>query len=139
VKRLLATCLLCLYLFPAIGFSINVHWCCNKLSAVSFGVLPADNCKSCKKAGKAKKSCSRDQLSKKCCRTAQIAIQIKDNQLGASAKEIRDRSVVQLSSLFQTQPYLSSAPKKSFDFNHYHAPPSKGKQPVYLTICVFRV
>ena len=139
MKRILASFLLCFYLFPAIGFSVNVHWCCDKISAVSFLGIQTDKCKTCQKTNKPKRCCHKAQLKRSCCQTSQLTVRITDRQNCASSTETNDYSLKQVVSFISVNPFLSSFALSQATFANYHSPPTLGKQPVYLTINVFRV
>lgn len=126
MKRLIAIFLTIFYLLPAIGFSFNIHWCCNKINSVSFGTPKPDKCSHCK----AKSSC---------CRDVHITVRITNNQHGSSLVTVGGNSVKPLVAVVNTIPFTSSSQERVFDFTNYHAPPFKSKLPVYLSNSVFKV
>jgi hypothetical protein len=138
MKRLIAIFLLCFYLIPSIGFSVNLHWCCNKISSVSFWGIQPNTCKSCK-TQKTKTSCGKNQIKKGCCKNIQIAVKITDNQKGTPSTTVKDNSIKRIDHSALILPFNLFSPKETFDFSNYHAPPQIGKLPVYLTICVLKV
>lgn len=126
MKRLITIFLVCFYLLPAIGFSINIHWCCNKISSISFGTPTPNKCKACK-------------ATKNCCKDVHLVIKITDNQYGSSALVIHENHPDWNIPIINEVAFSNLTQKSVFDFSSYHAPPYKSKQPVYLANSVFRV
>ncbi len=128
MRKILSFLLIFFYLIPAIGVSINAHWCGKKLSVVSVGSSHDDKC-----------SCSK-KMSKGCCSDATIAVKITDSQKATS--QINFPSGIftkQISSTVLLTFNFTDIQLKAFDFSRFHAPPFKSKQPVYLMNSVYRV
>ena len=117
-----------LYLLPAIGFSINIHWCGNKIKAVNIATLNSSTC-----------SCGK-KMPMKCCKNIHQVIKLTDSQKATSQLIVSNKNLVKLffGSSFQIQ-QIPNSQVNVFDFTNYHAPPFKSKLPVYLNCCVFRI
>ena len=68
MKKIALILLTAFYMLPAIGFSINVHWCAGKISSVKFATIQNDNC-----------ACGKE-MKKGCCKDNHTIIKLTDNQ-----------------------------------------------------------
>jgi hypothetical protein len=66
IKKISASFLILLYAVTAVGFALNLHYCCDSLASVKINA-PAAAAKTCKMA-----------CSSKCCRDKHIEIKVKD-------------------------------------------------------------
>jgi hypothetical protein len=116
------------YLLPAVGFSIDLHWCGNQVSAVTFSSGSEQTC------GCAKK------MAAGCCKSSHISIKLQDNhktEIQLSAPKNNSVKDIQVATLPVSS--LTSSQVLVFDISGYHSPPPKSKQPVYLANNVFRI
>ena len=128
MKRIAIILITLCYLLPAIGLSINVHWCGGKISSVKFQSITAPECR-----------CGKKMLPG-CCKDFQTLIKLTDNQkAGSSFSFPKD---------FQTEiQQFTTASKtgllyfelQTFDYFKDKVPPFKNKLPVYLVNKVFRI
>ncbi len=128
MKRITIVLLTTLYLLPAIGFSINVHWCGGKASSVAIEVLNNGKC-----------ACGKE-MKKGCCKDIKTIVKLTDNQKNTTQLTSPQNNQVKLLSevsIITQQTSLSQATVISF--TNYHSPPSNCKNSVYLSNCVFRI
>lgn len=128
MKKIAILLLTSIYLLPAIGFSIGMHICGNRVTALNFENFGRNGC-----------PCG-VEMKGDCCKNIHVAFQITDNQKAATeltiskynfSKFISESSLpVQFISLLQ--PII-------FEYSDYHAPPPTAKRPVYLNNRVFRI
>ena len=117
-----------LYLVPAIGFSVNAHYCGGKLASVSFDFLKTKKCKCGKK------------MNPNCCKTKTFTLKINDSQKQTPQftfdfnKNLKIQPEVAITSTNVFQPVIIV---NSF-FNNHH-PPDQVKQELYLLNQVFRI
>ncbi len=126
MKRPVAIFLIIFYLLPVIGFSFNIHWCCNKINSISFGVPKHDRCNHC-------------NATSSCCKDVHITVKITDNQHGSSFLTVAGNQINCLIAVVNPIPVTTFSHKRIFDFTSYHAPPFACTQPVYIVNSVFRV
>jgi hypothetical protein len=124
-----AIILLCLlYILPAIGFSMDLHWCGKSVKLVTFDSAHEKKCPCSKK------------MSSSCCKDVHVSIKLSDNQKNASRVIAPSNDFVKHFNfaicLFVSLP---ASQVEAFDFADYHAPPFKSKQPVYLANSVFLI
>lgn len=123
MKRFIAILVTVFYLFPSIGYSIDIQWCCNKISGVSFSPVKTAKCNIC-------------TTPKHCCKHTHIVVKIQDSQHSSSTTEI---TVNTLSSPILSHFVLPSSVVCLSYYINYRPPPLIGDQPIYLAGCVFRV
>ncbi|MFI5221971.1 MAG: hypothetical protein ACHQK8_06585 [Bacteroidia bacterium] len=68
MKRIVTLLLIFFYLVPSIGFSMDLHFCGDKVTGISVSLLHTDKCKCGKKAAA------------KCCKEVQVTVKISDSQ-----------------------------------------------------------
>ena len=114
---------------PAIGFSMDLHWCGNKVKLVSVDSAHKKKCPCNKK------------MPPGCCKDVHVSVKLIENQKAPSHLTIPNKSFVkQVSAVGSLSVSTSSSQQvEVFDFANYHAPPFKSKLPVYLAISVFRI
>lgn len=117
-----------LYLIPAIGVSVNAHWCGTKMMTLSIDSGDSDKC-----------ACGMEMPSG-CCKNLHAVFQLTDNQKAASELTFSKDNFAKpiLPAEFQS-PSVLFAQEIYSQFSAYHAPPPDGKLPVYLSNCVFRI
>ncbi len=123
MKRAVAILVAVFYLFPAVGYSIDIQWCCNKISGISFSPAKTAKCNVC-------------ETPKRCCKHTHIVVKLKDNQHSSSLTKISLNAPES-----PTLPYfvLPSSVVGSAYYTEYRPPPLIGCQPIYLKNTVFRV
>lgn len=128
MRKLVAILLLFFYLIPAIGLSIDAHWCGKKVKIVSIDSSHEKKCPCSKK------------MSNGCCSDVHVSLKLTDSQKIATQVNFPSNSFVKL--IAATLPCLISlSPRNNFVFNFstYHAPPFKSKEPVFLLNSVIRI
>lgn len=70
MKRFKVILLLLLYILPAIGANVFVHYCGGKISSISIATVHADSC-----------GCDGKKMKKDCCKDETISFQIDDEQI----------------------------------------------------------
>lgn len=128
MRKAVAILLLFFYLIPAIGLSVDAHWCGKKVKIVAIDSSHEKKCPCSKK------------MSKGCCRDVHFSLKLTDSQKTSTVVTSPSKSFIKLSTA--TIPCLISlTPKFNFVFNFskYHAPPFKSKEPVYLLNSVIRI
>jgi hypothetical protein len=115
-------------MLPAIGFSMDLHWCGKNVRLVAFDSAHEKKCPCSKK------------MSSSCCKDVHVSIKLSDNQKNVSCIVSPGNNFVKyFSSVICLFVSLPASQFEAFDFANYHAPPFKSKQPVYLTNSIFRV
>ncbi len=128
MKKTAAILLTLLYLLPAIGFSIDAHWCGNKIQAIKVNAVTKKEC-----------SCGK-KMPKGCCKNVHSHIQLTDNHNGSSTVVSYNNDLVKLlADLPVHTAGLFVSRLSAFNFTDDHAPPGGNKLPVYLTNCTFRI
>ncbi len=128
MRKVVATLLLFFYLIPAIGLSIDAHWCGKKVKIVAIDSSHEKKCPCSKK------------MSKGCCSDVHVSLKLTDSQ--KTSTEVTSPSNSFVKHITATIPCLISlSPRHNFVFNFskYHAPPFKSKDPVYLLNSVIRI
>ena len=128
MRKLLSALLIFLYILPAVGFSMDIHWCGKKLKLVAFDSPHEKKCP-CKK-----------EMPSGCCKDAHVSVKLADNQKIPTQLTISNKSFIKIFKAFISfsVPTLKSH-ALAFDFTRYHAPPYKSKLPVYLANSIFRI
>lgn len=117
------------YLISTSGIILNNFYCCGKLKTTSIFSFH-DYGKSCK--GNQKPGC---------CDTKTVFLKIRDNQLPSTKVKVNSPDFIKIfhstiASLFTFQYHNSET--KLFAL-HYSPPPLISKQPIYLSVCNFRI
>ena len=127
MPKLLSALLIFFYMLPAVGFSVDVHWCGKKVKLIAFDSPHEKKCPCSKK------------MPAGCCKDIHVSAKLTDNQKAASQLTAPNNCSKQLNSVVSL---LVSKPVSHvivFDFTRYHAPPFKNKLPVYLANHIFRI
>jgi hypothetical protein len=128
MKKIAIILFVFLYLLPAIGFSIDVHFCGNKIQTVNVETINRNLC-----------SCG-SKMPKGCCRDIHTVIKLTDNQNPSSSTDvIFNNFAKQLANSAFLHLGVISDGFSIFIFPNYHAPPEINKPPVYLANCTFRI
>ena len=128
MKKIFLVFLTFLYLFAAIGFSVDLHWCCKKVKIVSVNSSHESRC-----------PCGTN-MPFGCCKDVYLSVKIVDAQ--KNTKHIIVPCSIDFKQLCTyVVPSIGEPFSKivAFDFSNYHAPPFKSKTPVYLTNSIFRI
>ena len=129
MKRIVAIILFFLYVIPAIGINISVHYCGGEISSVSFGSGYVEKC-----------ACGSKKMKTDCCKNKQISFKLKSDQQKTSHVALNFfKSVTFLPIVFSTYSFsFQPAFDKNIAYNDYQ-PPDKLKQPLYILHRVFRI
>lgn len=128
MKKIFLILLVFLYIIPAIGVSVQAHYCGGKLASVSLTASKADSC-----------ACGSKQSKKKCCSNKTFSIKTKDSQqspfeLNPEFKAFKFQLLRTIKQKFNLQ---SARTVNSFYINHH--PPDVVKPPLFLLNRVFRI
>ena len=120
-----------IYLVSVSGVAWGNFYCCGKLKETFLF--------SSKQAVKISKSCKGNKLPG-CCDTKTFFSKVKDNHSPSNAVKVADTFGKKLlqSNAFEL-PISQSTYFVTGSFTPLHAPPLISKQPVYLSICTFRI
>jgi hypothetical protein len=124
-----ATILLCLlYILPAIGFSVDIHWCGKNIKLVAFDSPHEKKC-----------PCKKDMPSG-CCKDDHVSVKLSDSQKTPTQLTIPPNNFIKYYSPIVSPPVPTlESHAVDFDFTKYHAPPFESKLPVYLANNIIRV
>lgn len=128
MKRFKVILLLLLYILPAIGANVFVHYCGGKISSISIASAHADSC-----------GCDGKKMKKDCCKDETISFQIDDEQIQLK-QDFNTTAKFTYSPTLLLQPLL--LPNHSFrslivlDCSSH--PPNKGSSSLYILNRVFR-
>ena len=123
MKRVVAILIAILYLSPSIGYSIDIQWCCNKISGISFSPAKIAKCNVC-------------ETPRHCCKHTHIEVKLKDSQHGSVPTKISANTTGSPIQAYIVLPFSSIAPGYSVN---YRPPPLAGSHPIYLKTTVLRV
>jgi hypothetical protein len=124
VKKVAVIFLTILYLIPSIGFSMDLHFCGDKISTVSMQNAPLQKC-----------VCGK-MSSSKCCKEIHVEVKLNTSQK-ASSTLVTTPKITELklfiNNIFSSDLFSSSLPKNSFVYFDPLRFTSLQKHPVYLT------
>ncbi len=129
MKKAAAILLFFLYVIPAVGINVSVHYCGGQISSVSLGLNNTDSC-----------VCGSKKMDKSCCNDKQLSVKEESNHYKSS------EVIFNAFKFLNTHPIIVAAYRFSFQssdaedtaYNDYH-PPDKIKQPLYILQQVFRI
>jgi hypothetical protein len=128
MKRIAIIFFTLFYLLPAVGFSINVHWCGGKVASVAIEVI-----------GNGKCACGKE-MKKGCCKDIKTIVKLTDNQKNTTQLIApQNNQVKHLSELSIITQQILYSQVTLLNCTNYHAPPSNCQNSVYLSNCVFRI
>jgi hypothetical protein len=127
MKRIALLFFAFLYLMPAVGFSINVHWCGKKINSVSIGHLKADNCPCGKK------------MKRNCCSDFHTFVKLDDSHKAAPTVSVAANKLTQPVTLAAFGVIQNNTLIRSFIHFDLYCPSVLCGPPVYLRCCNFRV
>ena len=119
------------YLVSVSGVAWGNFYCCGKLKETFLF--------SSKEAAKFSKNCKGDKLPG-CCDTKTFFSKVKDNHSPSQESKVNGTDGKKL--FYSSTPALAVSQNRDFAYSAFpflHAPPLISKQPVYLSICVFRI
>lgn len=128
MKKITAILIMIIYLIPALGFSINAHYCGDKLASVSFDLLNSEKC-----------ACGSKKMKSKCCKTKSFSLKIEDSQKQTPQLLIEYDKVFKAHAGIVTIPFIGYYKVSQNSFSNHHHPPNKPKLQLYLTFQVFRL
>jgi len=129
MKRLKVILLLILYILPAIGANVFVHYCGGKISSFSIAIAQSGSC-----------GCDDKSMKKDCCKDETISFQIDDEQIQLK-QDFNATAKFTFSPTLLLQPLL--LPNHSFrslivlDCSSH--PPNKGSSSLCILNRVFRI
>lgn len=119
-----------LYLIPAVGVTVTLHYCEGEITSSSFN--PLDFGQPC--------SCGSKKMDKDCCQNETTSVRTDDDQQKTqfTFNSLEKLSKIQASTFFKL---VSNSPSPLlihvFNFNAH--PPDELKHPLYLRYSVFRI
>jgi hypothetical protein len=127
MKRIALILFVFIYLLPSVGFSINVHWCGNKVNSISIGHLKADVCPCGKK------------MKRNCCKDFHTFVKLNGSHKASSTLSVNASNLTLASSagIFEVIPFNNPA-SSSFHYANYRPPISCGP-PLYVSCRTFRI
>ena len=128
MRKLVSAFLIFLYILPAIGFSIGIHRCGNKVKVITIDSPHEKKCPCSKK------------MPSGCCKDVHLSLKLTDNHKTATQLAVPNNNFVKQLSVIASFETLNPISQVTlFDFTYYYAPPFKSKQPVYLANSIFRI
>ena len=129
MKRITVILITLLYLVSTSGVALSNFYCCGKLKE-TFIFSHHDYGKDCKGNKKASG----------CCDTKTVYFKVKDNHsLSTEVKANGADFTKLLHNIFLPLFIFQNASSQAASFAFLHAPPLISKQPVYLSVCNFRI
>ena len=115
-----------LYLVSTAGVAWSNFYCCGKLKEVYFfsSKNSSKDCKGNKRSG--------------CCDTKSFSFKVKDNHSPSAQVKVNGADV-KLFNYPVSSVNLPCIAYKTYSFALAHAPPLISKQPVYISVCNFRI
>jgi hypothetical protein len=127
MKRVAILLFTVFYMLPVIGFSIDVHWCGNKVNSIKIVSDKEEKCPCGKK------------MKNGCCKDTHTFIKLTDNQKAGSTLTTFINHPLEISLFIISKTNLFSSRSEICNFSRDHAPPYKSKHPVYFACNVFRI
>lgn len=128
MKKFITILLTICYLLPAVGFSMDLHWCGKSVKIVTINSSHQKKCPCGKK------------MPSKCCKDVHVSVKITDNQkASAQLSAPQNNFVKQISTCIIALVLTPFSDNCLNDFSCYHAPPFKTKQPAYISNHIFRI
>ena len=129
MRRTTAILLTLIYLVSTSGIALSNFYCCGKLKETYF-FSHHDYGKKCKGNKKASG----------CCDTKTIYYKVKDNHFPSTEVKAKGGDFTKiLFNAFLPLFIFQNASSQTASFTFLHAPPLISKQPVYLSVCNFRI
>lgn len=129
MKKFIVIIFLFIYIVPAIGCNINVHYCGGEIASIS--INPTTDPEGC--------VCGSKKMEKDCCKDKQISFKLKDNHQKYS--QITFGPFHSFDAVLATKipEYLFDFYAVDFQINwyHYHHPPDSVKQSLHILHQVF--
>lgn len=129
MKRFFVILLMFLYMIPAIGVNVSMHYCGGELTSISHGLSEKKKCQ-----------CSPNKMKKGCCEDKQQTFKIDDSQQKAElvSPKFNNAFVLQVEKplVFQKPTAYKSIGRVGYSIFH---PPNLYREPLYLLNSVFRI
>ena len=129
MKRFFALLLMFLYMIPAIGVNVSMHYCGGELVSVSHQLSEKKKC-----------LCSPNKMKKGCCEDKQQTFKIDDSQQKAElfSQKFNNAFVFEVKQplVFQNPIAYKSIDRVNYSIFH---PPNLYREPLYLLNSVFRI
>ena len=129
MKKAFSLILLMVYFVVSTGFTVNLHYCMDRMASVELGSKESEDCDKCGMPIKDKDGCCRDEIMVVKLYQDQVSAHFIDFQLSAVATLV-------IPSEFLITSFRNTS---SFTSHKAHAPPLISKQDAYLVNCVFRI
>jgi hypothetical protein len=131
MKKFFVAILAVLYLSSAVGATVHLHYCMNKLVNWSLWAKKGDNCSKCGMSKTEKQATG-------CCKDEQKHVKVENDQKAAEGYHMLQLNSVTISVVFVELPviYLPSVIEKR---PLSHGPPRSGTIAEYIRNCVFRI
>jgi len=130
MKKATIILLMLLYLIPAIGVTVSVHYCGGRLASVSLN--PSDTEHKC--------PCGSKKMKKDCCKDVVNTLELDDDQKRPQPMLLNIGAIAIAHHVVAcTQAFNHKSPAISAEFEHCSHPPDDLKHPLYLRYQVFRI
>lgn len=129
VKKAAASILLLIYFIVSTGFTVNLHYCMDKLHSWEVGAADNDNCEKCGMNTSKSSGCCRDEVKT-------VKLQQDLSPAGSIAYDFELPALVFNTSDFFILHYKTTDPLKEY---RSHSPPLFTFSDTYLLNCVFRI
>ena len=129
MRKLIIIIVLFIYVIPAVGIHVNLHYCGGKFSSISFDSEVAAKC-----------SCGSKKMKKNCCEDKDIKIHVEDNQVTPPKIVVSFNYFSDFHSFtdYYIDNYFHDFPIIALESSVHH-PPNKVKQPLYIFNQVFLI
>lgn len=129
MKRFFVITLMFLYMIPAIGVNVSMHYCGGELSSVSHRLSEKKKCE-----------CSPNKMKKGCCEDKQQTFKIDDSQQKAElfSQKFNNTLIFQVEKPFVFQTPIVYKNIERVDYALFH-PPNLHRESIYLLNSVFRI
>jgi hypothetical protein len=127
MNRLLVIFFIVLYSIPAIGVSVQLHYCGGKLASYSFGFNTTKKC-----------SCGKGAENKSCCQDKVLSFRLVDDQMHSQGIDLPQLPMLELLNPSSFEYHANSA--SAFIYScAYREPPDPKGQLTFLKNRVFRL
>lgn len=118
-----------MYVIPAIGITVSVHYCGGKISSLSLKFSDTHKC-----------GCGNKKMKKNCCKDETKTFKIKDVQQHAASLFLNTSKAFEINKAiaFREISFFETISVSSNLYNTHH-PPDKLKQPLYISNRILRV
>jgi len=132
MKRFLVTILALLYMAGAMGATVHIHYCMNKLAGMSFKHSHDDRCGKC--------GMKEEQKKKGCCKDEQKTFKTGVHHLAKATFDAQQQLVAIVSRVYFEHGTASEYGVPVNEMALAHAPPWHWRScPIYIQVCNFRI